>query len=57
MTPMTETLNAYEVVRPGTDPMAPGECVATELGNQSVGRAIAVTDPALGALVPPFRLK
>ena len=56
-TPRTEALNSYEVVRPGADPMAIGECTATAMGDQAVGAAIAVMDPALGALVAPFRLR
>jgi hypothetical protein len=56
-TPRTEALNSYEVVRPGADPMAMGECTATAMGDQAVGAATAVTDPALGAMVAPFRLR
>jgi len=57
LTPRTEALNSYEVVRAGTDPMTMGECTATALGDQAVGAATAVTDLALGALVAPFRLR
>jgi hypothetical protein len=56
-TPRTEAVNSYEVVRPGADPMAVGECIASEMGDQAVGTAIAVTDSTLGALVAPFRLR
>jgi hypothetical protein len=56
-TPPTQTLNSYEVVKSGADPMAMGECTATAMGDQAVGAAIAVTDAAVGALVAPFRLR
>ena len=56
-TPRTEAVNSQEVVRPGADPMATGECTATGTSDQAVGVAIAVTDSTLGALVAPFRLR
>ena len=56
-TPRTENLNSYEVVGPGADPMAPGACTVTSMGDQPVGAAVAVTDLAVGALVAPFRLR
>jgi hypothetical protein len=56
LTPRTETLNSYEVVKLGADPVALGQCTATAMGDQPVGAAIAATDQTLGALVAPFRL-
>jgi hypothetical protein len=52
-----EAIESYEVVRPGADPMAMGECVTSQLGTQTVGAVKAVTDPTLGNIVPPFRLR
>ena len=56
-TPPTLMLNSYEVVRPGADPMAMGECTVSGMGDQAVGTAIAATDSTLGALVAPFRIR
>jgi hypothetical protein len=56
-TAATQMLNSYEVVRPGADPAAMGECTAGGMGDQAVGVAIAVTDSTVGALVAPFRLR
>jgi hypothetical protein len=56
-TPMAQTINSREVVNVGSDPMAPGTCIPGPMGNQSMGPAVAVVDPALNSLVLPFRLR
>ncbi len=55
--PLPQTLNSQEVVNVGSDPMGLGVCTPKAMGKQSVGKAIAVTDPVLNAMVAPFRLK
>jgi hypothetical protein len=52
-----QPLNSFEVVTPGSDPDAPGVCTPAPMGLQSVGRARALRDPSLNALVAPFRLE
>jgi hypothetical protein len=55
--PLSQTLNSEEVVKVGSDPMGLGVCTLKAMGNQSMGKAIHVTDPVLSSLVAPLRLK
>jgi hypothetical protein len=51
-------INAFEMVNPGEDALAPGTCIS--MGGEtmlSVGPAESWTDPVLGALTGPFRIK
>jgi hypothetical protein len=53
----TQTINSEEQVNVGSNPMGLGVCTRRSLGSQSMGPAIAVTDPVFNSLVAPFRLR
>ena len=48
---------SYEFVPAGSDINALGQCQEMTFAPQSMGEAVIATDPVIGALQVPFRLR